>query len=140
MNRICQILCMLCAALLTSCAPQSAQEPRRPGDTTREIVAKTTERMKPELEWFSRKLGLAAQWAAEESLAAVEGFFEGWTRSADSIDLNSASERQLESLPGITPEDAHRIIRSRPYHSKADLISKGVISLSTYRRIRDQIR
>jgi hypothetical protein len=96
--------------------------------------------MKPELEWSAKKLGAAAEWAAEETLAAIEGFFEGWYRpSSQPINLNSASERQLESLPGITPEDARRIIRSRPYHGQAELMNRGVISAGAYRRIRDQI-
>ncbi len=140
MNRIRQLLCLCCAALVAGCAPYSAQEEPRRGDRTRESVAKATERMKPELEWSARKLGAAAEWAAEETLAAVEGFFEGWYRpSGQRIDLNSASERQLESLPGITQEDARRIIRSRPYHGQADLMNRGVISAGAYRRIRDQI-
>src|ERR1700730_3020367 len=124
MNRVRQLLCLCCAALAAGCAPYSApqdsarQQPGR-GDRTRETVARATERMKPELEWSAKKLGAAAEWAAEETLAAIEGFFEGWYRpSRQAIDLNSASERQLESLPGITQDDARRIIRFRPYHGQ----------------------
>jgi hypothetical protein len=39
------------------------------------------ERMKPDLEWSARKLRGAAKWTADETLAAIEGFFEGWFRS-----------------------------------------------------------
>jgi DNA uptake protein ComE-like DNA-binding protein len=96
--------------------------------------------MKPGIQWSARRIGQVAEWASEEALAAVEGFFEGWTgTSAQPINLNSASDRQLQSLLGMTPQEAHRIIRARPYRDKAALLSKGVISENTYRRIKDRI-
>ena len=103
-------------------------------------MASATERLKPEIQWTATKVGVAAKWIADEALAAAEGFIEGWIKpSAQPINLNSASDRQLESLPGITQEDAHRIITSRPYHNKQALMTKGVISESAYRRIKDRV-
>jgi len=84
--------------------------------------------------------GSVAAWAADETLAAIEGFFEGWFRpSAQAVNINSASARQLDNLPGITAEDAHRIIRSRPYDEKRELLKKHVISEGAYAGIRDRI-
>jgi DNA uptake protein ComE-like DNA-binding protein len=83
----------------------------------------------------------AAAWAADETLAAIEGFVEGWFRpSPQAVNVNSASARQLEGLPGVTAEDAHRIIRSRPYDEKRELLKKHAISEDAYARIRDQIK
>jgi DNA uptake protein ComE-like DNA-binding protein len=71
-----------------------------------------------------------------ETLAAIEGVFEGWfSSSAQAVNVNVASERQLETLPGVTPEEAHRIIQSCPYRNKRELVKKGVMSESAYPRI-----
>lgn len=138
MNRLQQLLCLSCVALIAGCGAQSG--PQKRGDKTRETVARATEHTKPEIQWTARKVGVAVKWAADEALAAAEGFFEGWTEpSAQTINLNSASNRQLESLPGITSEEAHRIIRSRPYHDKRALVTEGLISESSYRRIKDRV-
>jgi len=42
------------------------------------------------------------------------------------IDLNTASQTVLESLPGVDPATAKRIIAGRPYTSVADLSKAGV--------------
>ena len=95
--------------------------------------------MKPELEWSARRLGEAAQWTADETLAAIEGFIEGWSRGPELLNINSASVRQLETLPGISADDAHRIARQRPYHDKRELAKRGIISEYGYARIKDRI-
>ncbi len=142
MNRIRHHLLILVgfAVLAAGCAPPSVPVGQKRGDKTRETVARATQRMKPELEWSAKKLGSVAAWAADETLAAIEGFFEGWFRpSTQAVNINSASARQLDNLPGITPEDAHRIIRSRPYDEKRELLKKHVISEGAYDGIRDRI-
>jgi competence protein ComEA len=43
------------------------------------------------------------------------------------IDINAATQAELESLPGVGPVIARRIIEGRPYRSVADLIRvKGI--------------
>ena len=55
------------------------------------------------------------------------------------IDLNSADERQLMSLPDITFPIVRKIIANRPYTDTHQLVSKGVITEATYKDIRDLV-
>jgi hypothetical protein len=117
------------------------QSQRDRDEKTREEVAKATERVKPEVQWTVRKLSQAAETLAEEAVAAIQGLLEGWNSNTPaSVNLNSASETELAKLPGLTRQDARRIIQSRPYRDKRELVTKGVLSDGEYRRIRDITR
>jgi hypothetical protein len=45
---------------------------------------------------------------------------------ASRIDINSASEKELDALPGVGPATAKKIIAGRPYSSLADLSRAGL--------------
>ncbi len=55
------------------------------------------------------------------------------------IDLNRASLRKLEKLPGITPSMARRIVEGRPYEEPHDLVTRGILTERELERILDRV-
>jgi DNA uptake protein ComE-like DNA-binding protein len=53
------------------------------------------------------------------------------------IDINHATVTELLKVPGLTPSWAGRIVRFRPYRTKADLLDRGVVTTQVYDRIKD---
>ena len=58
----------------------------------------------------------------------------GSTGASAKVDLNTASEKELDGLPGVGPATAKKIIAGRPYSSVDDL-SKAGVSASTIKKI-----
>ena len=59
--------------------------------------------------------------------------------AADLIDINTATADQLKTLPGIGDAYAKRIIDGRPYASKNQLVSRGILPKATYDKIAAKI-
>jgi competence protein ComEA len=55
------------------------------------------------------------------------------------VDINHATTAELLAVPGMTPSWAGRIVRFRPYHSKDELLTRGVVTGSEYSRIKEYI-
>ena len=52
------------------------------------------------------------------------------------LDINTASEQELERLPGIGPATAKKIVGGRPYRSEDELVRIKIVSKSTYSKIK----
>src|SRR3989344_2063569 len=61
------------------------------------------------------------------------------TFATNLININSSSQSDLESLPGIGPVTAQKIISGRPYGAVDELLSKKVVGSKVFEQIKDMI-
>lgn len=59
--------------------------------------------------------------------------------SAALVDINSASEQDLQKLNGIGPAISAKIVAGRPYKGKDELVKKKILSKAAYAKIKDKI-
>jgi DNA uptake protein ComE-like DNA-binding protein len=144
--------CILAALALTLCLAWLAgcnKNNNPPSDQQlREQAAKTTEQVKQGAQQAAADAKVAAANAERKVNDLAAGVKQGLqsdakpspgVTSSGTVDVNSASEAQLETLPGISGARAHRIIDNRPYTSPHDLVSKGIVSEAEYSRISGRI-
>jgi DNA uptake protein ComE-like DNA-binding protein len=116
--------------------PQSDQQ-------LKQEAAKTTEQAKQEAQQAAADAKVAAANAERKVDDIAAGVKQGFDANGKplpgSIDINSASTDQLETLPGISATRARRIVDNRPYTSPHDLVSKGVVSEAEYARVSGKI-
>jgi DNA uptake protein ComE-like DNA-binding protein len=73
-----------------------------------------------------------------DTKAAAQGVFAG-LRAKGPMNINKASESELETLPGIDAAAARRIIAGRPYETSMELMRQHVISRAEYGKIANKV-
>jgi len=76
--------------------------------------------------------------AKKDAKAVAEGLREGWNRNQP-LDLNKATKDQLRGLPGMTAEEADRVIAGRPYNEPGELVTRHIMPKTEYDKIADQV-
>jgi len=56
-----------------------------------------------------------------------------------SVNVNTASQNELESLPGVGPVTAKKIIDNRPYQTLEELISKKALGQALFEKIKGKL-
>lgn len=101
--------------------------------------------------WFSKNVNLASKLSdggklyipseGEQSnnsqVSQAGGNVMGTSTSL--ININSASESQLDSLSGVGPATATKIINNRPYQGIEELLSKKAVTSKVFENIKDKI-
>lgn len=71
----------------------------------------------------------------------VGGVVSGITSNTSEgiININSASEAELDTLPGVGQITAQKIVTNRPYQTVEELLTKKVVNKSTFEKIKLQV-
>lgn len=102
--------------------------------------------------WVAKNLNLALK-LKDGTKIYIPSSGESTTRSASSgqasttgstggtglININTASEGELDSLPGIGPITAQKIINARPFDSVEDLLNKKIVGSKVFEQIKEKI-
>jgi DNA uptake protein ComE-like DNA-binding protein len=101
----------------------------------------TTQQVKQDAQQAAANTRAAAANAEDKIDAVAAGVKEGLNgQSSPRIDLNTASRGQLETLPGISPARAGRIIAARPYSSPDDLVGRNILTQGQFERISGKVK
>lgn len=98
-------------------------------------------------DWIAKKLNLAVKLSdgmkvyipriGEDESQAISNVSA--VSSDGKININSASQKELESLPGIGAVTAEKVISKRPYSSIDELLSRKVISKRVFEQIKEKV-
>ena len=105
------LVCMAGLLVLVGCSPAD-----RSPDAIRQDTAKATSS------------------AVRDGKAVAKGIVDG-LKTRGPVNINKASEEDLEALPGIDARTAHRIIADRPYDNASDLPKRHIVTKEEYDRI-----
>jgi DNA uptake protein ComE-like DNA-binding protein len=85
-----------------------------------------------------RETADATATAAKDAKAVAQGVADGLKQKGP-INVNSASQDDLKTLPGIDEATARRIADNRPYDTAGDMVRKHVISKTEFDRIAGKV-
>jgi DNA uptake protein ComE-like DNA-binding protein len=81
----------------------------------------------------------AAKDAATTTAADAKASAKAKAAALTQVDINSASEAELKSIPGIGEAYAAKIVAGRPYAKKDQLKSRNILTGPAYDQVKDHI-
>ncbi|CAN5498627.1 hypothetical protein BH11PSE11_BH11PSE11_13420 [soil metagenome] len=81
----------------------------------------------------------AAASLASSAASSATASVKAGVAKQELLDINTASEKELEALPKIGAVRAHAIIKGRPYRAKDELVDKKILTADTYKEVKDLI-
>jgi len=84
---------------------------------------------------------LLLRWTVTGMIAASLVFASGCRKKSTEprLDINQATEAQLNALDGFSPKRSQRVIQLRPWDSTHQLVEKGILSQVEFERISEEI-
>lgn len=127
-------LVALCALglLLPGCGKQDTEK-------TKQEAAQATQQIKEGAKVAAVELKKDTKEAVQQTKAAAAGVKEGLNSSDPPVNINKATRTQLQTLPGVDEETADRIVDGRPYHTRDEVGTRGVVSPDEFNAIKDKI-
>lgn len=96
--------------------------------------------------WVSKNINLASKVSDGQKLyipaqgeISPVGSTLGSQQSSDKVNINFASAKELDTLPGVGQVTAEKIISLRPYNKVEDLLTKKAVGKSTFEKIKDLV-
>lgn len=99
--------------------------------------------------WVAKNINLAAKLTDGAKMYIPEINDQGISQEGSNlvlgsgssqININAAGQSELESLPGIGPVTAQKIIQGRPYSETKDLLVKKIVGEKVFSQIENKIR
>ncbi len=119
--------------LLIACGGVSADADREWMEKTLNRAAKLVDGQKIFIPAFA-KASAGGPRETQNNGTAVAGSY-----ISELININTASQKELETLWGIGPVTAQNIIEHRPYSSVEELLSKKILKTNVYERTKDKL-
>lgn len=101
---------------------------------------------KADRDWVSQNLNLAQKltdgvkiYIPSAGEANKDGPSQNVYKGPSFVNLNTASARELDTLYGIGPATAEKIISGRPYSTIEELLTKKVVKSNVYESIKNRI-
>jgi DNA uptake protein ComE-like DNA-binding protein len=127
-------LVVLAGACLLACGCSNQDT-----EKTKQEAAKATEQIKEGSKVAAVELKKDAKEAVKQTKAAAEGVKQGLQSDDPPVNVNKATKAQLQTLPGVDEETADRIVAGRPYHTRDEIGTRGVVSPDEFNTIKDKI-
>jgi competence protein ComEA len=84
-------------------------------------------------------LSLVSGIASAQAKPASSAASTAAAKTAEKLDINTATKDQLKELPGVGDAYSQKIIDGRPYRAKNELVQKKIIPQATYDKIKEMI-
>jgi len=100
-------------------------------------------------EWVAKNVNMAAKLQdgvkiyipskKEMGNEKMEAGKEAGSEKSEKININTASESELDTLWGVGPATAKKIVEGRPYQKSEELLEKKIVNKNVWEKIKDKI-